>query len=153
MAYLEKLPPALAEHLAHLDCPTFADTPWVTGPPLNQRRVAVVSTAGLHRRQEPPFAGFSDEYRVIPSDTPPEDLVMSHISVNFDRSGYMQDLNLVWPLDRLRELRDEGAIGSLAEFHYSFMGATDPRPMEPGARQVARLLMADQVDAVLLIPV
>lgn len=153
MAYLEKLPPALAEHLAHLDCPSFDTTPWVTGPPVTERRVAVISTAGLHRRQEPPFTGFSAQYRVIPRDTPSEDLVMSHISVNFDRSGYMQDLNLVFPLERLRELAAGGAIGSLADFHYSFMGATDPGKMERGAREVAAMLKADKVDAVLLIPV
>jgi hypothetical protein len=43
-------------------------------------------------------------YRVIPAETPASDLVMSHISVNFDRTGFQQDLNVAFPIDRLREL-------------------------------------------------
>jgi len=44
-------------------------------------------------------------------------------------------------------------IGSVAETHYSFMGATDPREMEGAAREVAAHLKQDNVDAVLLPPV
>ncbi len=153
MARFEKMPPAQAKHLAKLDCPTFPSTPWVKPVPLNQARLALVSTAGLNRRGDAPFTGLSGEYRVIPNDTPADQVVMSHVSTNFDRSGFMQDLNLVLPLDRLRELAAEGVIGSLADFHYSFMGATDPRQMEAGAREVAGLLKSDKVDTVLLVPV
>ena len=51
---------------------------------------------------------------------------MSHISVNFDRSGFQQDLNVVFPVERLREMAADGEIGSVAD---SFMGATDPEQM------------------------
>ncbi|MEW5911724.1 MAG: glycine/sarcosine/betaine reductase selenoprotein B family protein [Thermodesulfobacteriota bacterium] len=153
MARLEDLPPALAAHLAELPCPEFASTPWTPAPPLERARVALVSTAGLHTRQDAPFTGFSGEYRVIPGDVKAADLVMSHISTNFDRSGFQQDWNLVFPLDRLRELAAEGAIASLAGFHYSFMGATDPAQMEGPAAEIARLLQKDRVNAVLLVPV
>jgi D-proline reductase (dithiol) PrdB len=78
---------------------------------------------------------------------------MSHVSTNFDRSGFQQDWNVLFPLDRLRELRDQGVIGSVAEYHYSFMGAHDPVPMESTARSLAALLKKDSVDAALLIPV
>jgi D-proline reductase (dithiol) PrdB len=67
------------------------------------------------------------------------DLVMSHTSTNFDRTGFQQDWNVVFPLDRLRELTDQGLIGSIADFHYSFMGATDPKLMEPMARDLVPL--------------
>ena len=60
---------------------------------------------------------------------------------------------MVFPLDRLRELADEGAIGSVAQTHYSFMGATDPMQMEPHARELAGRLKQDAVDAVILPPV
>jgi len=63
------------------------------------------------------------------------------------------DWNVVFPLDRLRELAAEGAIGKVAPIHYSFMGATDPVQMEPYARALAELLKQDSVDAVLLPPV
>jgi hypothetical protein len=38
-----------------MPCPVFDTQPWVTGPPLPQRRVAIISTAGLHRRGDRPF--------------------------------------------------------------------------------------------------
>jgi D-proline reductase (dithiol) PrdB len=78
---------------------------------------------------------------------------MSHASTNFDRSGFQQDWNIVFPVDRLREFVDEGVIGSLADFHYSFMGAMDPVDIEPSARKIADLLLKDAVNAVLLVPV
>jgi D-proline reductase (dithiol) PrdB len=150
---LEKLPVAQAERLASLECPDFATTPWVTGPPLTERRVAIVSSAGLVVRGERPFRGREADYRVIPGATRPDQLLCSHISINFDRTGFQEDWNVVFPLDRLRELAAEGVIGSVAATHYSFMGATDPREMEGAARDVAARLKQDRVDAVLLSPV
>ena len=136
------------------DCPVFGNTPWVTGQPLNQRRVAIVSTAGLHRRDDRPFTrDVGDLYRIIPGDIRSDDLVMSHLSVNFDRSGFSQDWNVVFPIDRLRELAEDGVIGSVAGFHYSFMGADDPLRWEQQARSLAAILKRDDVDAVLLVPV
>jgi len=44
------------------------------------------------------------DYRVIPGDIAARDLVMTHISTNFDRTGFQQDWNVVFPLDRLKEL-------------------------------------------------
>ena len=78
---------------------------------------------------------------------------MSHISTNFDRTGFQLDLNTVFPLDRLNEMAEAGTIGSVAEYHYSFMGATDPVQMEQEARNLASILKKDHVDAVLLVPV
>lgn len=78
---------------------------------------------------------------------------MSHVSVNFDRSGFQQDPNLVFPLELLRKLEANGEIGSVANWHYSFMGATDPTRMNETAPQVARLLKEDGVTAAILIPV
>jgi D-proline reductase (dithiol) PrdB len=141
-------------HLLAKACPAFASAPFVTGAPLARRRLAIVTTAGLTRRGDAPFALRTGEYRVIPGDTDGRDLVMSHSSVNFDRSGFQQDVNVVFPIDRARELAHEGRLGSLAGFHYSFMGAAlDAEGYEPGARELAGLLRRDGVDAVLLSPV
>ena len=153
MTRLTDLPPAQAKRLSELECPDFATRPWVTGTALSQRRVAIVSSAGLVVRGEDPFRGRDADYRVIPSATRPEELLVSHISINFDRTGFQEDWNVVFPLDRLRDLAAEGTIGSVAQTHYSFMGATDPVQMEPHAREVAGLLKSDQVDAVILPPV
>lgn len=141
------------QHLLHLDCPAFETSPFVDGPPLPERRVAVISTAGLQLRDDRPFARGDADYRVFHRDTPTEDIVMSHISVNFDRTGYQQDLNVVFPIERLIELATDNVIGSVADYHYSFMGATDPTEMVPLVRKIARFLKQDQVNAVLLAPV
>ena len=78
---------------------------------------------------------------------------MSHVSTNFDRSGFQQDLNVVFPLDRLKELAVQGLISSAAAFHYSFMGAVDPKEFESSTRKLAALLKKDGVNALLLVPV
>ena len=132
---------------------TFDAPAMVDGPPLYERRVAIVSTAGLHCRDDRPFDFMSSDYRIIPGDVTANDLVMSHISVNFDRTGFSQDLNTVFPIDRLREMAAEGSIAGLADYHYSFMGATDAESMEPAARNLAGLFRKDNVTAILLVPV
>ena len=150
---LEKLPAAMAKRLAELECPDFKTTPWVEGKPLNERRVAIVSSAGLTVRGDRVFRGRDADYRAIPSTTAANDLLCSHISINFDRTGLQEDWNVAFPIDRLRELAAEGTIGSMADIHYSFMGATDPVQMEPYARELAGRLKQDNVDSVLLAPV
>jgi D-proline reductase (dithiol) PrdB len=147
------LPPAQAKRLAELECPDFETRPWVTGPALSERRVAIVSSAGLVVRGADPFRGRDPDYRVIPEETRSEELLVSHISINFDRTGFQEDWNVVFPLDRLNELAAEGVIGSVAATHYAFMGATDPLQMEPHARELAGRLKQDTVDAVILSPV
>ena len=154
MARLETMTEAERKHFEETELPAFDSSPWVDGPPLDQRRVAIVSTAGIHKRNDRPFQfRVEDYYRVIPGDIKADDLIMSHVSTNFDRSGFQQDLNVIFPIDRLQELAEKGTIGSLADYHYSFMGAHEPASMEPQARAVADLLKKDKVDAVLLIPV
>lgn len=155
MARLTDLPEWERQH--HLDkirdLPDFGQTQFVSGPPLRKRRVAIVTTSGLHAYRDRPFEMGSADYRIIPADTRPGDLRMSHISVNFDRSGFQEDVNVVFPLERLRELETDGVIGSISDFHYSFMGAAPIRTLEPKARELAVLLKKDRVDAALLTPV
>ena len=133
----------------------FTGNPWTPGPALSKRRVAIVTTSGIHRRGDISFGEGVNavDYRVIPRSTKHDELVMSHLSVNFDRSGFHQDVNIVFPIDRLMELAADGTIGSAAEYHYSFMGAAPPKSLEPRARQLAVLLKQDNVDSVLLTPV
>jgi D-proline reductase (dithiol) PrdB len=156
MARLSDLPETLRNHLLRLaqqPMPSFAQCAFVAGPPLEQRRVALISTAGLHRRDDRPFGFGAADYRVIPGDAGPGDLVISHISTNFDRTGFQLDWNVMLPLERLREMAADGEIGSVAQHHYSFMGASDPQAMEPMVRRLASYLAADGVDAAVLIPV
>ena len=154
MVRLSKLSPEEQKHFEEAPCPSFETRPWAEGPPLSQRRVAIISTAGLHLRTDRPFTlGPGDYYRVIPGNVAANNLVMSHVSTNFDRSGFAQDWNIAFPLDRLRELAGEGVIGSVADFHYSFMGANDPMQFESTVRELAGFLKKDSVDAAILVPV
>jgi D-proline reductase (dithiol) PrdB len=139
MARLDRIPEPMRSVIAALECPNFKTQPWIEGPQLTRRRVAIISTAGLHRHDDRPFTIIACDYRIIPGDIKMNDLVMSHTSTNFDRTGFQQDWNVVFPLDRLRELTDQGLIGSIADFHYSLMGATDPKLMEPMARDLVPL--------------
>jgi D-proline reductase (dithiol) PrdB len=153
MARLDRMSAQEREGYLNRPCPTFDTMSWVMGPSLQQQKIALISTAGLQRRGDRPFAPGAADYRLIPADTPSTELVMSHISTNFDRTGFQQDWNVVFPLDRLRELAEAGEIGSVAQYHYSFMGATDPEMMEPRARELGQIMRVEGVDAVLLIPV
>jgi len=127
--------------------------PWVKPPPLAECRIAIVTTAGVHRKGDRPFGPGATDYRIIPGDTKAADLVMSHQSVNFDRTGFQEDHNVAFPLDRLHELAKQGVVGAVADFHYSFMGATQVRQLETKAKELAQLLKDDGVDAVLLTPI
>lgn len=141
------------DYYLSMPMPHFESTPWVSPKPIPRSRVALISTAGIQRRGDRPFSVGSADYRLLPGDVRAADLVMSHISTNFDRTGFQEDHNVVFPIDRLKELEADGSIGSAAAMHYGFMGATPPDKLERTARQLARLLKQDQVDAVLLVPV
>jgi D-proline reductase (dithiol) PrdB len=154
MVRMESLSEAERSLMMSLPCATFDTHPWVEGPPLDRRRLAIITTAGLHLRSDRPFQiDPNDFYRVIPGDVTANDLVMSHLAASFDRSGYQRDWNVVFPLDRLRELEQEGFIGSLADYHYSVSSAHSPDEFADCTREIAGLLKKDNVDGVLLLPV
>jgi len=154
MMRLENVSEAERKMLLSFKCPSFATHPWVSGPPLNKRRVAIITTSGLLGRHDRPFQNDpGDNYRVIPGSSQANDLVMSHMSTGFDRTGFQRDWNVIFPLDRLREAAAEGIIGSVADFHYSYNTIrAQPDAPEP-MREVAALLKKDRVDAVMLFPV
>ena len=142
-------------HLLAKNMPPLGPACWVEKTkPLNECRIALITTAGLHFRDEPAFEFMDATFRPIPSEENADNLVMSHSSVNFDRTGFTEDVNLVFPIDRFNELVAANTIGSLASVHYSFMGAgLLPEQYEASAVQVAGLLKKDMVDAVFLTPV
>ena len=50
MARIEDFDGSLREAIERVTCPTFEDPAWVDGPPLRERRVAMLSTAALQKR-------------------------------------------------------------------------------------------------------
>ncbi len=140
------------ESLANREVVEFEVTEPVAGVPIRERRVALISTAGLIHRGDKPFALGATDYRILDMESE-ADVLMSHVSTNFDRSGFVQDKNVVMPLERLAEKAASGEIGSVARYHYSFMGASSPDMMKQAAEQLAKNLRDDEVDGLILVPV
>ena len=121
--------------------------------------VALVTTAGLSLADQPPFDPSikmgDSSFREFPSDISPQLLEMNHRSWSFDQTGVLRDRNLVLPLDRLREMQARGEIETIAPHHYSFMGSiVGPRNLiQHSAPEVARRIVRDNVDVVLLTPI
>lgn len=127
--------------------------------PLSACTVALVTTAGLSLPDQPPFDVTNKmgdtSFREIPSTVSPQILEMNQRSWAFDQTGVLRDRNLAFPLDRLREMLARGEIGAIAPKSYSFMGSiAGPRKLiHETAPEVARRLVAEAVDVVLLTPV
>ncbi len=134
--------------------------PWVAlEKKLSRSRVALISTAGFVLPGQEPFnrqvKGGDYSFREIPWTTDPGVLIDTHRSEAFDHGGMQRDPDLAFPLSRIRELADEGTVGSVAPRHLSFMGSiTAPgRLVRKSAPQAARILKEDGADAALLVPV
>lgn len=127
--------------------------------PLAHARLVLVSSAGFVLPEQPPFdasiRGGDPSFRVIPSDCDPSELVESHRSRSFDHTGLRRDPNLAFPLDRVRELAQRGRVGEVNRRHLSFMGSISApgRLVRDSAPAAARLLVEDEVDVALLVPV
>ena len=159
MPKLERLSAVVRQVLTTFPCLEPDDTPWT--PPsreLKHSRLALVTSAGLHLRDDKPFAadvkGGDTSYRVIPSDARATDIVQSHTSIGFDHTGIYRDLNVTFPLDRMRELVARGTVGALAPNAYSFMGALRDvsRIVDETGPQVAQQLKNDGAEVVFLTP-
>jgi D-proline reductase (dithiol) PrdB len=159
MPRLETLSEVQRRTLEFFPCLEHDDTPWVSpAKPLSQCKVALVTSAGLHLRGDQPFTrdtpGGESTCRVIPSNCDPSEVVQSHFSIGFDHTGIYRDINVTFPVDRLRELEKTGEIGSLSNDFYSFMGALKDAStvINETGPEVARLLKGEGVDIVLLTP-
>lgn len=137
--------------ISELEMPKFEEQPWTVPVSATERRVSIVSTAAVSRRGEKPFSWLAKDHRVVGKND--RDLVMTHVAVEYDRTAWQQDLNTILPLDRLAEMADADEIGSVADEHYAFMGAADPRDMEKSALEVVARMKQDNVNTVFLIPV
>jgi D-proline reductase (dithiol) PrdB len=91
---------------------------------LTRATVAIVTAAGVHRKDQTPY-NIADElgdltYRIIGQDDATSDLMVTHH--HYDHSDADSDINVVFPIDVLRELVTEGFIGGIAREHIGFMG-------------------------------
>ena len=160
MAELKDLEPSsrrFLERYPFLDLPAPPLTP--LKKPVSQCRLAFVTTAGLHKREDPPFSRFFERsdcsYREIRHKASMQELSISHTSKEFDREGVNKDINVVLPFDRAEEFIKSGFLESVNSRHFSFMGSLPRRGdlRKRTAPEVARKLKDDSVDIVLLTPV
>src|SRR5512137_51069 len=101
----------------HADIVTNTSTPWATpADDILQGPIALVTTAGVHLIGQPPFDMDNPEgdasFREIPSSTPAGALTITHNY--FDHRDADADINVILPIERLKELEAEGFIGRIA---------------------------------------
>lgn len=144
--------------------PVYESIPWTpVTKPLDQSKVALLSTAGLSMKGDAPFdmdleranpLRGDSSWRRVRADATSESIDANHLHID---TGYiLRDLNVALPLDRLRELVAEGVVGAIADTHYSIMGyqGNDTSALEnDSAPAIAAAMTAEQVDLALLAPV
>lgn len=122
--------------------------------PLAECRLGLVASGGIYSTGQVAFHYKDDtSFRVIPTDVKTADLRATHFA--YDLTDARQDPNVVFPIDTLRGLVSEGVVGALAPHAYTFMGGiySARRVREELAPQLTERLLAEQVDAVLFVPV
>lgn len=138
---------------------TIEGVPWAKlEKALSESTVAVVTTAGVHLKSQKPFDMEDPDgdpgYRELPVDTPIEDYTITHDY--YDHSDADRDINIIFPIERLREFAKEGRVKGLGPMNYGFMGHIKGSHIktltEKTAPEVARKLANDGVNVVVLTP-
>lgn len=125
--------------------------------PLSESTIALVTSAGMTQSGQPPMDGANIEgdytIRLLDIDTPISDLHLWH--THFDVTAAEQDINVVYPIDRLKELAADGTIGRVAAPAVSFMGYFSNvfRIRDEVAPAVVDAVQQSGADAALLVPV
>ena len=126
--------------------------------PLADCTIAPVTSGGLYLPAgQDPFDEPNPEgdlsHRALPTTLAQSDIGVAH--GRYDAANALADDNSVYPVDRLRDLADDGVIAGLAPTGYSFMGyLTDAGTFAATtARAIAGEIAASGADGALLIPV
>jgi len=118
---------------------------------LKDMKIAIASAAGTHLKSDKRFNLAGDfGYRLIPGDAPTSELMVSH--GGYDNGDVNKDVNCMFPLDRLRELKEEGLIGEVADTHVGFMGGggNQQKFTDETGPAIAKLLKDEGVDGVIM---
>ena len=130
------------------------DVPWTPlNKPLSRCKVALISSGGVYRKDQPPFHQKDDtSHREIPKDVSVDDLRISHFGYRTEDAR--KDPNCVFPIERMRELEADGVIGELADPTYTTMGGiySARRVREELAVRLVERLKQNTVDVAYLVP-
>ena len=124
--------------------------------PLSECRVCFVSTSGVQPKTSLPFDTVHPvgdyTFRQVPSDSRPEDLEIHQLK--YPTFGAREDLNVIFPIERLQEFAQEGVVGSLTENFYTFIGYNmDPERLQNTlAKNLAAAIAKEKPDAVIAAP-
>lgn len=118
---------------------------------LKDMTVAIVTAAGVHLKSDKPFNLAGDtSYRAVPSTATDDELMVSH--GGYDNTDVNRDINCMFPIDRLRELVEEGFIKDIAPNMYTCMGGGGDVKVftEETGPEIAQKLLDEHVDAVVM---
>ncbi len=117
---------------------------------LSESMVALVSNAGVHLKSQEPFNPEGDNsLRILPGEVAGTELMVTH--GHYDRADADRDINCIFPMDRLRELQQEGLIGGLGDKHIGLGYSLNLKETyEVTAPQVADLVERSKADLVVL---
>lgn len=129
--------------------------------PLNKARIALVTSAGISMKSDPPFDMEREKQeptqgdpssRMIPPTVTANEIEVSHLHIN--ARPILEDINVMLPVNRMAELAEEGVIGDLAPTAYSFYGFQWYRRdfLEEGIAPMIDQMKEESVDAVILTP-
>jgi D-proline reductase (dithiol) PrdB len=128
-------------------------TPAPVKVPLAEARLGLFASVGAHLPTQRPFGPINDlTFRMVPLDVPVAELEFDHPSPI--RGFAQEDLNVVFPRDRLIELQQEGLFGELAPAAVSMLGSITKYTdlVEQTAPLIAETYADQGVDLVLLVP-
>lgn len=117
---------------------------------LEESTICLVTTAAVRHRDDKPFEVEGDSsFRTIPGAS--EGRELTYDDAHYDHACVDQDINCVFPIDRLRSLAAEGRVGGPSEEHFSMGFSQALRELrETTVPQLAREVERVRPDAVLL---
>jgi D-proline reductase (dithiol) PrdB len=136
--------------------------PWTPlAKPLSDCTVTLLSSAGIALKTDQPFDQEGERqnpwwgdpsYRILPSTATEEEIGVYHLHI--DTSYAEQDLNCLFPMQRLKEMETRGRIGRMSPRHYSIMGyiLKPERLLRETVPAMIRNLKEDMADVVVLVP-
>ncbi|MBT3371546.1 MAG: hypothetical protein HOA08_23495 [Rhodospirillaceae bacterium] len=124
--------------------------------PLSECTVSMLTSGGISYRHAEPFEpAAKNNFRLDEIDPGTSADGFQINDAYYDYRDGEKDINVIFPLERLRELAADGVIGAVANRLWSgFMGRIYKRRqiIEDAAPRFADALQRDGVDAVVMVP-
>lgn len=154
------MPYSYSRLFAELNGRPFENRPVFRAPPLTPLRkpisestIGLFSSCGAQLPEDPLLRETEDiSFRLVPRDTPASKLVIAHQTKV--RKWAVEDPNVAFPLDRMKELEAERVFQRLAHTHVSMVGSIQrfTELVEQTVPAIKQVFDAQGVDLVVLFP-